>query len=77
MYKSLKTTAEVIEALGGVRAVAELTNRRYSAAHNWKKFKTFPPDTYVAMQAALASYGLKAPARLWRMVKAPKLDKAA
>ena len=69
----LKSTTAVIEALGGVRAVADLTNRTYQAAHNWKRFKTFPPDTYLVMKAKLDEIGATAPASLWRMVKPRRL----
>jgi hypothetical protein len=77
MSTNLKTTNEVIDALGGVRAVADLTRRRYSAAYNWRKFKTFPSNTFLAMQAALAEKGLTAPPSLWRMVKPPQQKRAA
>lgn len=65
----LRTTAEVIEALGGVAAVALLTGRKYSAAFNWKGFVKFPSDTFVVMQAALERAGFRAPASLWGMVE--------
>jgi ABC-type hemin transport system substrate-binding protein len=65
----LSTTEEVILALGGVRAVAELTGRKYTAACNWANFQTFPPDTFVVMKAALTDRGYAAPNSLWRMVR--------
>lgn len=61
------TTAEVVKALGGVQAVADLTKRGYSAACNWNGFKTFPANTYVVMKAALQERGLDAPDSLWGM----------
>jgi hypothetical protein len=63
----LTTTVEVIKALGGVKAVAALTNRTPGAAWNWTTFPTFPSDTYVAMQQELAKLGHSAPPSLWRM----------
>ena len=69
--RELSTTAEVIDALGGISAVARLTSRKYSAAFNWKNFVKFPADTYVVMQAALGAAGCAAPASLWGMVAAP------
>lgn len=69
--RELSTTAEVIEALGGVAAVARLTGRRYGAAFNWKGFIKFPADTFVVMQTALLAAGCIAPASLWGMVSAP------
>jgi hypothetical protein len=67
---ALTTTAAVMDALGGTKAVAELTGREYGAAHNWRAFETFPPDTYLVMTIALRDRGKKAPASLWRMVGA-------
>ena len=66
----LATTSEVILALGGVKAVAELTGRTYDAAWNWNKFETFPSDTYLVMTGALRERGIEAPPSLWRMVEA-------
>lgn len=64
----LSTTAEVIDKLGGVGPVADLTGRKYNAAWNWTTFEHFPPDTYVVMKDALAERGFSAPPSLWRMV---------
>ena len=64
----LATTAEVIESIGGVPAVARLTSRNHDAAERWKYQKHFPPDTYLVMQAELKARGLTAPPSLWRMV---------
>lgn len=66
---NLTTTADVIDKLGGVRAVADLTGRDYDAAWNWKKFPHFPPDTYLVMTRALRQQGHDAPPSLWRMVE--------
>lgn len=66
----LTSTQAVIDALGGVKAVAELTGRDYDAAWNWKKFPHFPPDTYLVLTGALESNGHTAPPSLWRMVEA-------
>lgn len=67
--RELTTTAEVIDVLGGVAAVAELTGRRYGAAFNWKGFVKFPADTFVVMQDALRAAGCEAPVSLWGMVE--------
>lgn len=68
--KQLQSAADVIEALGGLTAVAELTASQYKAVANWKAFNAFPPKTYVAMIAALRRAGRSAPASLWGMVSA-------
>lgn len=68
--RTLSTTSEVIDALGGTAEVARLTGRKLNAASNWHQFQTFPPDTFLTMQEALSDIGIKAPAWLWR--QAPK-----
>jgi len=71
------STSAVIKALGGITAVARLTDRQYNAAQNWKGFATFPPDTYVVMIAALAARGHTAPPSLWRMVTTRQSEQLA
>jgi hypothetical protein len=63
----LTTTSEVIDALGGNPAVADLTSSTTKAVWNWRGFETFPSNTYVAMTKALAAIGKTAPASLWGM----------
>ena len=63
----LRTTSEVIDALGGNPAVAELTSSTPKAVWNWRGFQTFPSNTYVAMTQALRAKGKTAPATLWGM----------
>jgi hypothetical protein len=60
-------TSEVVDILGGYLAVAELTGAKPKAASNWRRFETFPSNTYVAMIAALNEKGKTAPASLWGM----------
>jgi hypothetical protein len=69
-HRELTSTAAVMDALGGTRTVADLTGRTYAAAFNWRSFKTFPADTYVALTAALRGAGCVAPDALWGMVPA-------
>lgn len=63
----LHTTSEVMDALGGNTAVAELVGSNNKAVWNWRGFDTFPSNTYVAMTAALNARGKTAPASLWGM----------
>jgi len=63
--KELSTTGDVMRTLGGTRAVALLTGRKYTAAAHWFNFKKFPANTIFVMQAALEERGFTAPASLW------------
>lgn len=64
----LDTTAKVIDKLGGVHAVAELTDTNYKAAHAWKQRGRFPAKTFVVITEALRRKGLSARSNLWKMV---------
>jgi hypothetical protein len=65
--EELHTTSEVMDALGGNTAVAELVGSNNKAVWNWRGFDTFPSNTYVAMTDALRKKGKTAPASLWGM----------
>jgi len=65
--EELSTTSEVLDALGGNVAVAELTGSKPKAVWNWRGFETFPSNTYVAMTEALLAKGKTAPSSLWGM----------
>jgi hypothetical protein len=67
LMKAKTPTAEIVETLGGTRAVAELTGVTYSAVANWIMFEKFPPNTYVMMKDELEKLGLDAPPALWKM----------
>lgn len=66
----LDTAAKVTAALGGAAALARLTEVSTKAVSNWVSTRNFPPRTYAVMTAALASKGLRAPPRLWKMSEA-------
>lgn len=61
------TTSDVIEALGGNMAVARVLNASPQAVSNWRRFDTFPSNTYVALSAALRAIDKSAPPSLWAM----------
>ncbi len=67
--RTLNTAAKVMEVLGGNRGVQQLTGRTANAVCNWRAFKRFPSNTYVAMTSALKASGYTAPPSLWRMVE--------
>jgi hypothetical protein len=65
----LDSAADVIDALGGVRAVADLTGSTYRAVHNWKQNGRFPAKTFLVLDAALLERKARARADLWRMMQ--------
>lgn len=69
MNNTPSSTIEVIEALGGTKQVALITGRKTSAASMWRKFETFPSNTYLVMKSALEALGLQADPALWGMTQ--------
>jgi hypothetical protein len=63
---NLSTIDKVIDALGGVDAVARLTKRGSTAVHNWRAEGQFPPSLYLKMNAALKRRGFTAASTLFR-----------
>jgi hypothetical protein len=61
---------DVVDALGGIPIVAEMTGTTRNAVYNWVANKLFPADTYLLIQSELKSRGLVAPDHLWPMRKA-------
>lgn len=64
----LKTTVDVMRALGGLQAVCALTGSGYKATENWSRAETFPPRFFLVMTFALWRRGLSAPPELWGQV---------
>jgi hypothetical protein len=80
---ALNTTAAVFAVFShptddpsGTKTVAAITIRTYTAAFNWHAQHTFPSNTYIALQEALAERGYMAPPSLWGMTVAPKATEA-
>jgi hypothetical protein len=67
----LVATSDVIQALGGSVKVAALTRRSRNAVAQWKRFKTFPANTYLTFAEALRAKGLDAPPWLWGQAPGP------
>lgn len=70
--EQLRTTAEIIDALGGNAAVAEIVSTpdkpvTAKAVWNWRKWDTLPSKTYVAMIRALCAIDKTAAPQLWGM----------
>jgi len=66
--RQLQSKTEVIEALGGERAVAALTGASYKIVENWKREKKIPGKYYPVMIHALRRKRLNAPDTLWNVV---------
>jgi hypothetical protein len=67
IMEHLESPESVVLALGGVRAVGEMTGVKPSTVYNWCHRGRFPPATYLAFAKVFESRGLTADPRLWRM----------
>ena len=70
--KTLRSTADIIDALGGIETVAELTGTSVNGVYNWRAGKQFPADTYLLIKEYLKVINATAPDHLWPMRVAPK-----
>ena len=61
----LLTAAEIIEALGGLRKVVNLTGAAYNSVCNWKASNAFPARYFFVMSGALERRDFKASPALW------------
>jgi hypothetical protein len=68
-YEKLETLEDVMTALGGRQAVADLLDAKSSTISMWKYAGKFPANTYVIMTDALHAIDKTAPATLWAMKK--------
>jgi hypothetical protein len=66
MSKSLSSVSEVIQALGGTKAVAQLFDLREAAVGNWRIANAMPPHTFTKIQAELIRRGTSADINLWK-----------
>ena len=66
MSKSLLTVSEVIQALGGTKAVAQLFDLREAAVGNWRIANAMPPHSFTKIQAELMARGTTADISLWK-----------
>ena len=66
----IKTTTEIIDALGGNLKVAALTSSKPKAVSRWRG-TTFPANTYLIIKAELLRLGVSAPDHLWSMREPP------
>lgn len=69
--RTLTTSGQVIDALGGTAELAKALGRKMTVISNWRTGGSFPANTYLALTAMLAKIECRAPAHLWNMVDAP------
>lgn len=64
--KRVQTVEEVIEKLGGAKAIAQLTRAKSpSVVPTWKYRNKFPAKTFLQINKALKARGMCAPDELW------------
>lgn len=68
MVQPLFDAEQVIDALGGTKAVAILVGKPYRTVWNWRRFDVFPSNTYVILTEELNERGYCAPLALWSML---------
>ncbi|WKA31581.1 helix-turn-helix domain-containing protein [Bradyrhizobium roseum] len=67
----------MIDALGGLTAVAALTGAAYKLVSGWRNAKRFPARYYLVMTWALKRERFSAPPSLWGQVTTAEMEKAA
>lgn len=63
--RPLKTTIEVLSALGGIHPVAALTEADWKNVEMWKRAEKFPARYFLVMWFELVRRGYSAPPSLW------------
>lgn len=71
MSEILKTSGEVIDAVGGGTVAAGIASSSPQCVNNWRRSGRFPPGTFLVFSARLKELGKRAPAALWRMKASP------
>jgi len=65
--RELHSARQIVNALGGIKDVAELTGVRVKAVYHWLYVNQFPSHTYVTMQIELYRLQYFAWPHLWKM----------
>jgi hypothetical protein len=73
----LRTTEDVLNALGGYPGMIGLTRRPYKRVWDWVEGGQFPSKYHALMTFELSKRRLRARPSLWGQVTTPELDKAA
>jgi hypothetical protein len=64
--REIKTTTEIIDALGGNLVVARLTSAKAKSVSRWR-VTSFPANTFLLLKSELLRRGITAPDHLWSM----------
>jgi hypothetical protein len=67
--QKLATAREVINRLGGYKAVAALIGRVPASTSYWQAKNKIPPEYYVLLKTRLKRVGCTAPDHLWGMIE--------
>jgi hypothetical protein len=65
--KTLRTTTDVLAALGGTDRIRDIFDVSPQVISNWRVRNRFPSHTYVIFMGLLDDNGLDAPNKLWPM----------
>jgi ATP phosphoribosyltransferase regulatory subunit len=77
MLVAMVTASDLIDALGGTAAVADIADVGMSAVSNWRKFDRLPPRLYLRIAAAARERGIEAPEHLFEERRATGEPRAA
>lgn len=64
--RTLTTKAQVMDALGGIHAIAALTGADWKNVETWSRSDFFPARYFLVMWLELVARGYWAPPALWR-----------
>lgn len=70
--RALKTAGEVIDALGGTQATANLTGRKAQHVTNWRASGRLPASTFLVLSKELEERGKSAPPSVWGIAEPEK-----
>lgn len=63
----LETSSQVIDAVGGTTAAAQLADSSPQSVNNWRRSGRLAGDTFLIFSEELKERGLRAPLALWGM----------
>jgi hypothetical protein len=72
----LWTFDEVVDALGGLKGVEQLTGMTAATICNHRRRQVFPSKYYFCMKVGLDDRGFYAPISLWSFVREPRPSKS-